>query len=109
MKEFFVLLLLALSGPSLAQASGTSQNRYVCVIFEPNMQMLEVRVSPENPYYEHLLVDRVHRLEVQWWDWTLNLSLAKKGQVLEVLGAASPGEVRLRSANPSMSVHCRLE
>jgi len=108
MKKITFILILLMTSISIGSlhASDHSQNHYVCNIFEPNAEKVEVHVNPSNREQVHYLQDGVHYLSVQWWNWTLNLGLMKKGQTVEVLGAASHTNLKLRSHTPDISVWC---
>lgn len=106
--KYLVIVALGFLTVGAAHAEGAdhSKNTYQCQIWEPNREGVEARVDPTNQIHVHRLQDGIHEVEIRWWHWTLNVSLMKKGQVAEVLGAASHTNLKLRSHDPDVSVWC---
>lgn len=106
-----LLFIFGLLAAGLVQAEGADQskNAYQCQIWEPNLPVVEARVDPSHQIHVHSLQDGLHEVEIHWWHWTLNVSVLKKGQVPEVLGAASHTNLKLRSHAPDVSVWCDKE
>lgn len=107
MKFVMMVILGVLSADwALAERIDQSKNTYACQIWEPNRESVDVKVDPNNQIYLHTLQDGMHEVEIHWWHWTLNVSVMKKGQIPEVLGAASHTNLKLRSHGPDVSIWC---
>jgi hypothetical protein len=96
----FILICWSISGFAAPSA-------YTCKIFEPSLGSLVVDVDSKNSVVIHRLLDGKHYLSIEWYDWTLNLSVHVDGQVQELLGGASSDNLKLRSHEPPVSVHCK--
>jgi hypothetical protein len=106
--KYLLVVLLGFIGAdfALAAAADNSKNTYACQIWEPNREGVDVRVDPLNQVQVHALQDGLHEVEIHWWHWTLNVSVRKKGEIPELLGAASHTNLKLRSHAPDVSVWC---
>ena len=106
-----LLLLLAISLPSslaMAHDIDPAESTYSCRLFEPDPtggKVTELHIG-KNDVVNHTLLDGNHRVSLQWYDWTLNISVFAAGTVPEVVGGASHLFIKLRSHDPDVSIYC---
>lgn len=103
-----VLFLLGVGINAFAQGIDPSQSTYSCRLFEPSPdggRTTNLTVGIRE-VVKHKLLDGVHVVELQWYDWTLNVSIIHPQSDREIVGGASHLYIKLRSHIPPVSVYC---
>lgn len=105
-----LLLMTTLLSVTISIADDTPEdNVYHCRLFQPDSNggtFIEREISPLNQRELVILNDGIHSVNLNWWSWTSEVQVMKEGQTVEVVGAASHEQIKLRSHSPKVSIEC---